>query len=59
MLFDGGFSDDLRFGEMSYMVHPLTCQALGELGIDDDLDPGPVTAREQRLVAVRERTAQE
>ncbi len=57
MLFDGGFTDDLRFGEMGYMVHPLTCQALGELGIVEDLDPGPVTAREERVVAVRERTS--
>jgi hypothetical protein len=38
------------------MVHPLTCEALGELGIDENLDPGPVTARTERLVAVRERT---
>jgi len=39
------------------MVHPLTCEALGELGIDENLDPGPVTAREERVVAVRRRTA--
>ena len=45
-LFDDGHSDDLRFGQMTYAIHPLTRQALHELGIDEELEPGPVLPRE-------------
>lgn len=57
MLFDGGFSDDLRFAEMGTVIPLLTALALHELGIDEGLDPGPVTAREERVQAVREKAS--
>jgi len=53
MLFDGGFTDDLRLAEMGLVVHPMTRRALHELGIDADLEPGPVSPRDERLRAVR------
>jgi aminoglycoside phosphotransferase (APT) family kinase protein len=55
MLFDGGFTDDLRLGEMGLVVHPMTRRALLELGVDEDLEPGPVSPRPERIGAVRER----
>jgi aminoglycoside phosphotransferase (APT) family kinase protein len=54
MLFDAGHSDDMRFVEMGYAVHFLTQLALGDLGVDPDVEPGPVMAREERVAAVRE-----
>jgi aminoglycoside phosphotransferase (APT) family kinase protein len=53
MLFDGGFTDDLRLAEMGLVVHPMTRRALRELGIDEELEPGPVSPREERIRAVR------
>jgi aminoglycoside phosphotransferase (APT) family kinase protein len=44
-LFDAGDSDDWRFFQMAYAVHPLTQQALHELGIDEELDAGPLLPR--------------
>jgi aminoglycoside phosphotransferase (APT) family kinase protein len=55
MLFDRGFTDDLRFADMGLAVHPYTLNSLAELGIDEALEPGPVTAREERVREVRER----
>lgn len=55
MLFDGGHSDDLRLAEMGGAVPFFTETALRDLGIDEDLEPGPVTAREERVREVRER----
>ncbi len=57
MLFDDGFTDDLRMAEMGYGVHPFTRDALRDLGVDEELDSGPVTAREERIAAVRRRTS--
>jgi aminoglycoside phosphotransferase (APT) family kinase protein len=52
MLFDAGDSDDIRFAQMGMAVHHYTRAALAELGIHDDLESGPVTAREERVRAV-------
>jgi aminoglycoside phosphotransferase (APT) family kinase protein len=49
MLFDAGVTDDRRFGEMGFAVAPLTSRGLRELGIDGEIDPGPVTPRDERL----------
>jgi aminoglycoside phosphotransferase (APT) family kinase protein len=48
-LFDNRHSDDLRFGQMTNAIHPLTRQALHELGIDEELEPGPVLPRPERV----------
>jgi aminoglycoside phosphotransferase (APT) family kinase protein len=55
MLFDEGATDDLRFAHMGLAVHPYTRKALAELGIHDDLESGPVTARDARVRAVQDR----
>jgi aminoglycoside phosphotransferase (APT) family kinase protein len=53
MLFDAGHSDDLRYMEMGFGVPYLTGLGLHDLGIDETIDPGPVTARPERIKAVR------
>jgi aminoglycoside phosphotransferase (APT) family kinase protein len=53
MLFDAGHTDDLRLAEMGPVVHPYTLKSLAQLGIEDELESGPVTAREERIRAVR------
>jgi aminoglycoside phosphotransferase (APT) family kinase protein len=58
MLFDRGATDDLRFAFMGLAVEPYTRQALAALGIDDEIEPGPVAAREERLREVQERADQ-
>jgi len=55
MLFDAGFTDDLRFVEMAHAVHPCTVQLLASLGVDEILEAGPVLPRPSRVDAVRER----
>jgi aminoglycoside phosphotransferase (APT) family kinase protein len=55
MLFDGGVTDDLRFAYMGMAVDMFTKPALVSLGIDDDIEPGPVTARDERVREVQER----
>jgi aminoglycoside phosphotransferase (APT) family kinase protein len=55
MLFDRGSTDDLRFAAMGLAVEPYTRQALAALGIEDEIDSGPVTAREERVREVQER----
>jgi aminoglycoside phosphotransferase (APT) family kinase protein len=45
MLYDAAHSDDIRFAQMGLAVHHYTRAALAELGVHDDLEPGPVTAR--------------
>lgn len=57
MLFDGGFTDDLRLAEMGTAVPLVTQLALDELGVHEQLDPGPVTARTERVQAVRSRAS--
>jgi aminoglycoside phosphotransferase (APT) family kinase protein len=53
MLFDEGHSDDLRYMEMGFGVPYLTGLGLHDLGIDEEIEPGPVTARSARIKAVR------
>ena len=55
MLFDRGVTDDLRFASMGLAVDRFTRPALASLGIDADIEPGPVTAREERVREVRAR----
>jgi aminoglycoside phosphotransferase (APT) family kinase protein len=55
MLFDRGVTDDLRFAHMGMAVDLYTKPALASLGVADDLEPGPVTARDERVREVRER----
>jgi aminoglycoside phosphotransferase (APT) family kinase protein len=52
MLFDSGATDDLRMANMGLGVHPFTTTALGDLGVEP-LDPGPVSARPERVRAAR------
>ncbi len=54
MLFDQGVSDDLRFAYMGMAVDIYTQPALAALGVDDELEPGPVTARDERIREVQE-----
>jgi hypothetical protein len=53
MLFEGGCTDDLRLAEMGLAVHPMTLRALRELGVEEHLEPGPVSPSEERIRAVR------
>jgi aminoglycoside phosphotransferase (APT) family kinase protein len=48
-LFDTGYSDDVRFLEMTYAIEPLTRTALHELGLHEPLEPGPVLPRPERI----------
>jgi aminoglycoside phosphotransferase (APT) family kinase protein len=48
-LFDAGYSDDVRFLEMTYAIEPLTRAALHELGHDEPLEHGPVLPRPERI----------
>jgi aminoglycoside phosphotransferase (APT) family kinase protein len=48
-LFDAGYSDDVRLLEMTYAIEPFTRTALRELGSDQNLEPGPVVPREERI----------
>ena len=54
MLFDSGMTDDLRMANMGFAVHLFTTTALRELGITEPLEAGPVTARPERLRALRQ-----
>ena len=56
MLFDQGVSDDPRFAYMGMAVDMYTRPALASLGVDDELEPGPVTAREERMREVQAQT---
>ena len=53
MLFDAGHSDDLRHAQLGYGVPVLTGVGLAALGVDEELEPGPVTPRRKRIDAVR------
>jgi aminoglycoside phosphotransferase (APT) family kinase protein len=53
-LFDAGESDDRRFFQMAHAVHPLTLQALHELGVDEELDAGSLLPRDRDVADVRE-----
>lgn len=53
MLIDGGHSDDQKLLLASYGTALLTRAGLTELGIDEQLDDGPVLPREERIQQVR------
>lgn len=55
MLFDRGVTDDPRFAYMGLALEPFTRQALASVGIDDEIEPGPVTVREERMREGHER----
>jgi aminoglycoside phosphotransferase (APT) family kinase protein len=53
MLFDAGHTDDPGFALMGYGIPIFTGPALTELGVDDELDQGPVMARDDRLATLQ------
>jgi aminoglycoside phosphotransferase (APT) family kinase protein len=53
-LVDVGNSDDLRFVDYAYAVHPLTLLALEELGVHEQLPPGPVLPRKERRLELKQ-----
>jgi aminoglycoside phosphotransferase (APT) family kinase protein len=55
MLFDAGHSDDLRLSDMGIGIPWFTQMGLRDLGIDEEVEAGPVTAREERVAEVRQR----
>ena len=55
MLFDRNVSDDVRFAYMGMAVDMFTKPALAALGVDEHIEPGPATAREERIREVQER----
>jgi aminoglycoside phosphotransferase (APT) family kinase protein len=55
MLFDAGHSDDLRYVEMAMGIEMVTPLGLRDLGIDDELEMGPIYPREQRMQAAAAR----
>lgn len=52
-LFDEGHTDDLMLGFAAHLIHPLTEQALGDLGIEEFLESGPVLPNPGRIAAVQ------
>ena len=53
MLIDGGHSDDQKLVLAAYGTSMLTKAGLGELGIDEPLDDGPVMPSQERIQQVR------
>ncbi len=53
MLIDGGHSDDQKLVLAAYGTSMLTKVGLGELGIDEPLDDGPVMPSQERIQQVR------
>ncbi len=53
MLIDGGHSDDQKLVLAAYGTSMLTKVGLGELGIDEPLDDGPVMPRGERIQQVQ------
>jgi aminoglycoside phosphotransferase (APT) family kinase protein len=58
-LFDDGHSDDLRFADMAYAVPFLTTMAITELGIEEELEPGPIFPRKERVAEARTKAEQQ
>ena len=52
MLLDAGYSDDPRFAMMAEGTLLMTPMALHDLGVDEEIEPGPVRPREERLIEV-------
>ncbi|EFC86828.1 phosphotransferase family protein [Parafrankia sp. EUN1f] len=57
MLFDSGASDELRFAQMGLAIPHFTRAALHDLGVEEDLETGPVLAGRERYRQVRDRLA--
>jgi aminoglycoside phosphotransferase (APT) family kinase protein len=55
MLFDAGYNDDHRLAAMGQVVPFITTAGLRELGIEEPFESGPVTARQERVEAARQR----
>jgi aminoglycoside phosphotransferase (APT) family kinase protein len=53
-LVDAGYSDEQRFIDLAHAVPFLTSFGLHDMGIDDELDPGPYLPRQERIRAVKE-----
>jgi aminoglycoside phosphotransferase (APT) family kinase protein len=58
MHFDAGHSADLRMAAMGPVVPIITQVGLRELGIEEQLESGSVTARRERIESVRNQQAQ-
>jgi hypothetical protein len=58
MHFDAGHSADLRMAAMGPVVPIITQEGLRELGIEEQLESGSVTARRERIESVRNQQAQ-
>jgi aminoglycoside phosphotransferase (APT) family kinase protein len=55
MHFDAGLNDDLRLADMGAVVPFVTNIGLRNLGVDEELESGPVEARPERVDEVRRR----
>ena len=55
MLFDRGHSDDIRYADMAMGVQWLTQLGLQTLDIFEEIEPGPVAPRPERVQEVRDR----
>ena len=53
MLFDAGSNDDLRLAGMGTVVPFITNVGLRDLGVEEELESGPVQARQERVDEVR------
>ena len=53
MMFDQGISDDLRLADMGMGIPYMTPMGLRDLGVDDELESGPVVPSSDRIAAVR------
>ncbi len=56
-LFEDDHSDDLRFASMVHAVPMMTRIALGHLGINEELEPGPILPSPERLAAAQAKAA--
>jgi aminoglycoside phosphotransferase (APT) family kinase protein len=55
MLFDREYNDDQRLAAMGQVVPFITEVGLRDLGIEEQLESGPVSARQERVDAARQR----
>ena len=55
MLFDDGFSDDLKLVVAASGTHLLTQLGLADLGITEEIESGPIAIREERIAEVQSR----
>jgi aminoglycoside phosphotransferase (APT) family kinase protein len=53
MLFDAGHTDDRRAVAMAMGVELMTPMGLRDLGVDEELDMGPIYPREERMAMLR------